>query len=135
MTSNVGADILSHAPEGSLTTETREQVYQNLRSHFAPEFMNRIDDIVLFNRLTTHDITKIVDLQIQELTAQLRDKDMTLNVSDQATSFLSTHGYDATYGARPLQRLVQKQIKNQVGGLVYKALNSFNFLLFSWLVS
>jgi len=113
MTSNIGSLSLS----GDLSVPERfarasEQVMTALRAHFKPEFLNRIDDIVVFRPLGTEQLTKIVDLRLEDLKALLVDRKVTLELSDAAKHTLFTSGYDPAYGARPLKRAIQRMIQD-----------------------
>jgi ATP-dependent Clp protease ATP-binding subunit ClpB len=107
LTSNLGSQALvSDLPEES----KREIVMSVVRDHFKPEFLNRLDDVVLFDSLTTEDLTKIVDIQVQALSQRLAARRLTLDVTDAAREWLALNGFDPLYGARPLRRLVQTSI-------------------------
>src|SRR6266446_2071209 len=81
-----------------------------LRQHFRPEFLNRIDDIIIFDRLTEEELKKIVEIQLKRLVRRLENQKITLELSDAAKAFVASHGYDPVYGARPLKRAIQKYI-------------------------
>jgi ATP-dependent Clp protease ATP-binding subunit ClpB len=107
MTSNVGSQEIA----GEVVDEKiRERVEEILATTFKPEFLNRIDDTVIFHRLSRQDIDRIVDLQIESLTGRLAEKDIEIELSDDARTLLGNLGYDPTYGARPLKRVVQKRL-------------------------
>ncbi len=111
MTSNIGTRLLASA--GGFDAEgRRDVVLQELREHFRPEFLNRIDEIVVFNSLGPAEIRKIVDLQLAEIQAFLADRQIVLEVSEAAKDQLARVGFDADYGARPLRRLLQREIQN-----------------------
>jgi ATP-dependent Clp protease ATP-binding subunit ClpB len=110
MTSNLGSTAFSEAwlsPE-----EQREKVVAEVRAHFRPEFVNRVDEIIVFGPLTKDDIAAIVDIQIHELTRRLAARKVAITLTDRARSYLAERGYDPAYGARPLKRLVQRQIQD-----------------------
>jgi ATP-dependent Clp protease ATP-binding subunit ClpB len=112
LTSNLGSAALA---DPTRTEEQRRQgVMSVVRSHFKPEFLNRLDDIVVFHALTTDDLAAIVDIQLDRLRQRLADRRLELEVTDPARSWLATHGYDPVYGARPLRRLVQSAIGDQL---------------------
>lgn len=92
--------------------ELRQQLHDLLRKTIRPEFLNRIDEIVLFKPLTKDEIRQIVDLQLERVQKMLKDKEITLAVSDGAKDWLAQLGYDVTYGARPLKRVIQKYLVN-----------------------
>jgi len=111
LTSNLG----SHVLVGDLPDELkRDAVMGVVREHFKPEFLNRLDDIVVFDALTTEDLTKIVDIQVASLAQRLEARRLTLDVTDAAREWLALNGYDPIYGARPLRRLVQTSIGDEL---------------------
>nr|BBE38609.1 heat shock protein 104 [Thermochaetoides thermophila] len=125
MTSNLGAEYLSRAnngKDGKIDPTTRELVMNTLRNYFLPEFLNRISSIVIFNRLTRREIRKIVDLRIAEIQKRLTDNDrnVTIKVSDEAKDKLGAQGYSPVYGARPLQRLLEKEVLNRLAILILR---------------
>jgi ATP-dependent Clp protease ATP-binding subunit ClpB len=108
LTSNLGSSVIS---DFTLTEEQRrDEVMAAVRAHFKPEFLNRLDDIVVFHALTAQDLAAIVDLQLGRLRARLADRRLSLEVTEPAVHWLGEHGYDPIYGARPLRRLVQSAI-------------------------
>jgi len=109
MTSNVASQLLS-AHATALTPQQREQIVEALRATFRPEFLNRIDDVVIFNRLSAQDLQRIVDLQVARAQARLADRRLTLQLTPRAKAFLAQAGYDPVYGARPLRRAIQKHL-------------------------
>jgi ATP-dependent Clp protease ATP-binding subunit ClpB len=110
MTSNLGSREIQSA-EGDVK-QVREAVTQILREHFKPEFLNRIDDIVIFNQLSREQITQIIDVQLERLRAMLAERDIKLVLDDSARQLLAREGYDPMYGARPLKRAIQTLIQN-----------------------
>jgi ATP-dependent Clp protease ATP-binding subunit ClpB len=112
LTSNLGSQAL--AEEGLSEDEMRARIDEALRAHFRPEFLNRIDDVIVFHRLSRNDLRRIVDLQLARLARVLESKDLSLSVSDAAAKALAAQGYDPVYGARPLRRLIQTEIQNEV---------------------
>jgi ATP-dependent Clp protease ATP-binding subunit ClpB len=108
LTSNLGSSIISDFTLGE--DERREEVMATVRSHFKPEFLNRLDDIVVFHALTAQDLAAIVDIQLGRLRNRLADRRLRLEVTDAAVHWLGERGYDPIYGARPLRRLVQSAI-------------------------
>ena len=110
MTSNLGAELLVNQPEGPITEGTKEKVVNIVRHHFAPEFMNRIDEVVVFNRLTREHISNIVDIRIREVQKLLKEKNINMELTDAAKTWLAAMGYDPAYGARPLNRVIQKSL-------------------------
>ncbi len=117
MTSNLGAKIIQEAGD-KLTQNVQNQVWDLIRSTFPPEFINRLDQIVMFEPLTRNQIIKIVDLQIQELQNRLVNQNLKLKVSNEAKEYLANTGYDPIYGARPLKRLIQTEILDPASLLI-----------------
>ncbi len=112
MTSNLGSQFLV---DPLLTQESKkEAVMQVVRTAFKPEFLNRLDEVVVFDPLTTEDLARIVELQVQALATRLHDRRITLQVTDAAREWLAVTGYDPAYGARPLRRLVQREIGDRL---------------------
>ena len=112
MTSNLGSQFLV---DPLLTPESRQEAVLGIvRQTFKPEFLNRLDEVVIFDPLSTEDLTQIVDLQVHALANRLHDRRITLDVTDAAKEWLAVTGYDPTYGARPLRRLVQKEIGDRL---------------------
>jgi ATP-dependent Clp protease ATP-binding subunit ClpB len=113
MTSNIGSQLIQEiAKEGGGEDEMRQSVLQTLQAHFLPEFLNRIDEILIFHPLNRGQIRKIVDLQIARLRKQLSTKGIELDVTDAAREAIALEGYDPTYGARPLKRVIQQRVQN-----------------------
>jgi ATP-dependent Clp protease ATP-binding subunit ClpB len=108
MTSNIGSDILL---EENDMEKAREKIMERVRMHFRPEFINRVDDILFFHALSKDDLVKIVDIQIRELAKRLDDVGIKLEISQAASEYLAEKGYDPNYGARPLKRLIVKEIE------------------------
>ncbi|WFE90584.1 ATP-dependent chaperone ClpB [Roseibium porphyridii] len=112
MTSNLGAEYLVNQPEGQDTDAVRDEVMGAVRSHFRPEFLNRLDEIVLFHRLQRSQMADIVTIQLERLRSLLSDRKITLNLDDSALGWLAQKGYDPAYGARPLKRIIQKDVQD-----------------------
>lgn len=115
MTSNLGADLIAEEPadaEGHISSDARNAVFVRVRHHFAPEFINRIDEIVLFNKLTRSNIRSIVDIRLAEVQSRLDEQKIAIQVTDPAKDLLAQKGFDPAYGARPLQRVIQRDILN-----------------------
>jgi ATP-dependent Clp protease ATP-binding subunit ClpB len=112
MTSNLGSEYLVNQPEGQDTDSVREDVMGMVRSHFRPEFLNRVDDIILFHRLQRSQMSAIVDIQMKRLLKLLEDRKITLDMSPDAREWLADKGYDPAYGARPLKRVIQKYVQD-----------------------
>jgi len=118
LTSNLGSEILANEPEGELLPSVREKVLQVVRGAFRPEFLNRLDEILIFQRLTRGQMTVIVDIQLARLRKMLEDRNITLVLDDKATAWLADAGYDPVYGARPLKRVIQRSLQNQLAQLI-----------------
>jgi ATP-dependent Clp protease ATP-binding subunit ClpB len=116
LTSNLGSDILSHQAEGEDTAMVHGQVMAVVRQHFRPEFLNRLDEIVLFRRLQRSDMAVIVDIQLAHLRQLLADRKVVLELDDGAREWLAAEGYDPIYGARPLKRVIQRSLQNPLAG-------------------
>ncbi len=112
LTSNLGSQALSQLPEGTDTGEAKDQVMGAVRDHFRPEFLNRLDEIVIFDRLAREDMTGIVDIQLGLLGARLALRKITLDVDAAAKTWLGDKGYDPVYGARPLKRVIQRYLQD-----------------------
>ncbi|MBV9053758.1 MAG: AAA family ATPase, partial [Hyphomicrobiales bacterium] len=112
MTSNLGAEFLVNQPEGQDSEDVREEVMAAVRSHFRPEFLNRVDEIILFHRLKRSDMAAIVDIQIDYLRRLLSDREINLELDNTARAWLAEKGYDPAYGARPLRRVIQKYVQD-----------------------
>ncbi len=112
MTSNLGAEYLTQLKEGDDSEVVREQVMEVVRGHFRPEFLNRIDEIILFHRLKREEMGAIVDIQLKRLVALLAERKITLELDDDARNWLANKGYDPVYGARPLKRVIQKYVQD-----------------------
>ncbi|MFJ9787388.1 ATP-dependent chaperone ClpB [Amycolatopsis sp. NPDC101161] len=117
MTSNIGAPYLVDGvtADGEIKADAREAVLAELRRHFRPEFLNRIDDIVLFKPLTEPEIERIVDLMLEGLRARLAEQRITLEVTGDARRYLAEQGYDPVYGARPLRRFIAREVETRIG--------------------
>ena len=117
MTSNIGgADIA--ATSGEIDEDLHENVMNQLKAHFRPEFLNRVDEIITFRSLTKENIAGIVDLMVADLNSRLRDKEMTISLSPAAKDAVISQGYDQVYGARPLKRYIQKNIETLVARMI-----------------
>jgi ATP-dependent Clp protease ATP-binding subunit ClpA len=124
MTSNLGAEYLtrSNRTDGKVDAATRELVQGALRNYFLPEFLNRINSVVIFNRLGRREIRKLVDLRIQEIQKRLHDNDrkVEIHMSDAALDYLGSAGYSPAYGARPLARLIEKEVLNRLAVMILR---------------
>ena len=111
MTSNVGSELIMNSENKK---EIEEKINDSMKLFFRPEFLNRLDEIIIFNRLNKEHIRKIVDIQLQKLQERLNEKHISLNLTAKAKDLLGERGYDSAYGARPLKRLVQKSIQDPI---------------------
>ncbi|WP_018631393.1 ATP-dependent chaperone ClpB [Neomegalonema perideroedes] len=120
LTSNLGAQALVELPDGADTDEAREAVMFAVRSHFRPEFLNRLDEIVLFERLDREHMTGIVAIQLGRLNKRLVDRKIRLEFTQEAEDWLADRGYDPAYGARPLKRTIQKAVEDPLAELLLR---------------
>ncbi|WP_119680401.1 ATP-dependent chaperone ClpB [Indioceanicola profundi] len=112
MTSNLGSQYLAELPEGADASAAREQVMEVVRQSFRPEFLNRLDEILLFHRLNRANMTGIVSIQLGRLRKMLADRNIELELDEAALAWLGDKGYDPVYGARPLKRVIQRELQN-----------------------
>ena len=112
MTSNLGGEFLANLGENEDVDSVRGPVMDTVRAHFRPEFLNRLDDIVLFHRLKRRDMGEIVEIQLKRLAKLLEDRKITLDLDESARSWLAEKGYDPVYGARPLKRVIQREVQD-----------------------
>jgi ATP-dependent Clp protease ATP-binding subunit ClpB len=118
LTSNLGSQYIAALPDGHPVSEAEPQVMEVVRGHFRPEFLNRLDEIVLFQRLGQEVMAPIVDIQVSRVQALLKDRKVTLDLTDAARRWLARVGYDPVYGARPLKRTVQKHLQDPLAELI-----------------
>ena len=118
LTSNLGSQYLVDLPDGKSVDTVREQVMGEVRATFRPEFLNRLDEIILFHRLGREQMGAIVDIQIKHLERLLKDREITLSLDDAARQWLADKGYDPIYGARPLKRVIQKQVQDRLATMI-----------------
>ena len=119
MTSNLGSQfLLDGIQNGELTEEARSQVQHLLKTHFRPEFLNRIDEIVFYKPLTREQIGHIVDLMLVNLNHRLEDKQLTIRLSEEAMQYIVDNAYDPVYGARPLKRYIQKYVETLAAKMI-----------------
>jgi len=118
LTSNLGSDVLAHLPDGQSVDTVRPEVMKVVREHFRPEFLNRLDEIILFARLQKADMGKIVEIQIGRLRKLLADRNITLDLDKAGETWLADAGYDPIYGARPLKRVIQRSLQNPMAGML-----------------
>jgi ATP-dependent Clp protease ATP-binding subunit ClpB len=116
MTSNIGSQFLLDGltSEGEITEKAREQVMTQLRQHFRPEFLNRVDDTILFKPLTVHEVKGIIDKLLLQLEKRLSDRHISLTLTEEAKNYIAASGFDPVYGARPLKRFIQKYIETKI---------------------
>ncbi|MFC5739155.1 ATP-dependent chaperone ClpB [Sinirhodobacter huangdaonensis] len=118
LTSNLGSQALSLLPEGSDSSEAKDEVMGAVRAHFRPEFLNRLDEIVIFDRLTRANMDGIVTIQLKRLEKRLAARKITLDLNDDARKWLADEGYDPVYGARPLKRVIQRSLQDPLAELL-----------------
>jgi ATP-dependent Clp protease ATP-binding subunit ClpB len=117
MTSNIGSlHLLEGLSEGDeISDPVRDRVMGELREHFRPEFLNRVDEIVLFKPLTLEEIERITELQIDDVRRRLADRRLDLELTEAARGLIAREGYDPVYGARPLRRFIQREVETRIG--------------------
>lgn len=120
MTSNIGSQYLLESIEenGTISDNVREMVENDLKNHFRPEFINRLDEIIMFRPLSKDNIAGIVDILMKDLNGRVADKELTIQLSDEAKQFIIDNGFDPVYGARPLKRYLQKNVETEVAKLI-----------------
>ena len=120
MTSNIGSQYLLDGIDesGSIKPEAEAMVMQDLRAHFRPEFLNRLDETILFKPLTKDNISHIVDLMVADVNRRLEDRELKVELTDNAKIFVTDHGYDPAYGARPLRRYLQKNVETLAARII-----------------
>lgn len=118
LTSNLGAEHLATSEEGEISGLARDKVMETVRSAFRPEFLNRLDEILIFNRLSRAHMTGIVEIQLRGLEKRLHERSITLSLSDDAKEWLANTGYDPVYGARPLKRVIQQHLQNPLAEML-----------------
>jgi ATP-dependent Clp protease ATP-binding subunit ClpB len=118
LTSNLGSQALSQLGEGSDISRAKQDVMDAVRAHFRPEFLNRLDDMIVFDRLSRGDMDGIVDIQLARLRKRLGARDITLELDDSAVSWLADEGYDPVYGARPLKRVIQRALQDRLAEMI-----------------
>jgi len=114
LTSNLGSEYIAALGENDPVELVRDKVMEEVRKAFRPEFLNRLDEILLFNRLKKENMAAIVDIQVADLQKRLTDKKITLSLTEGARNWLAQKGYDPIYGARPLRRVIQKELQNKL---------------------
>ena len=122
MTSNIGSSELieNMNQEGSIPEEVKDRVTGELKNYFRPEFLNRVDDIIVFSALTLEQVKKIIDLAFKAIANRLADRDMTLTMTDAAKELIAKESYDPQYGARPIKRYLQKHVENELASMIIR---------------
>ena len=120
MTSNIGAELINFSEEqkGKIEIFTQEKIKDEVKKKFKPEFLNRVDDLIIFNRLTKNEIQKIIEIQIENLSKILKQKKIIIELDKQSKQWISDEGFSITYGARPLKRLIQTEIRDKIAHLI-----------------
>jgi ATP-dependent Clp protease ATP-binding subunit ClpB len=120
LTSNLGSQHLAALEDGQDVREAEPQVMEIVRSHFRPEFLNRLDEIILFHRLGAADMAPIVEIQVKRVQALLKDRKITVELSEKAKAWLGRVGYDPVYGARPLKRAIQRHLQDPLADMLLR---------------
>ena len=118
LTSNLGSQALSQLPDGADPAGAKREVMEAVRAHFRPEFLNRLDETVIFDRLGRGDMAGIVEIQLQELAGRLAGRKIQIELSDAAKAWLADEGYDPVFGARPLKRVMQRSLQNELAEMI-----------------
>jgi ATP-dependent Clp protease ATP-binding subunit ClpB len=118
LTSNLGSQFISNNKDKEITKEVKDQVMEIVKNHFKPEFLNRLDDIIVFDRLNNEQVEKITSLQINQLRKVLLEQKIELDVSDSAIQWIAKSGFDPIYGARPIKRAIQKEVSNTIANFI-----------------
>jgi ATP-dependent Clp protease ATP-binding subunit ClpB len=120
MTSNIGSTYLLDGidDQGNISDTANQAVMNDLRAHFRPEFLNRLDEIIMFKPLTKDNVYDIIDLLVADVNKRLADREISLTLTEAAKNYVVEHGYDPTYGARPLKRYLQKHVETQAARLM-----------------
>ena len=118
LTSNLGAQALSQLPDGADAAAAKRDVMDAVRAHFRPEFLNRLDETIIFDRLARADMDGIVDIQLRRLSTRLAGRDITLDLDAGARKWLADEGYDPVFGARPLKRVIQRALQDQLAEMI-----------------
>ena len=122
MTSNIGSSELidNMTEDGTIPEEVKEKVTGELKNYFRPEFLNRVDDIIVFSALTPDQVKKIIDLSLESLSKRLADREMSLVITDPAKKFIANEAYDPQYGARPVKRYLQKHVETEIASMIIR---------------
>ena len=118
LTSNLGAQALSRLPDGADADEAKSEVMEAVRGHFRPEFLNRLDETIIFDRLARGDMAGIVEIQLRRLEKRLAGRNITLELDAEARQWLADEGYDPVFGARPLKRVIQRALQDQLAEMI-----------------
>jgi ATP-dependent Clp protease ATP-binding subunit ClpB len=118
LTSNLGSQALSQLPEGADAAQAKRDVMDAVRAHFRPEFLNRLDETIVFDRLAREDMDGIVDIQVARLARRLAGRKIRLELDESARKWLADEGYDPVFGARPLKRVIQRALQNQLAEMI-----------------
>jgi ATP-dependent Clp protease ATP-binding subunit ClpB len=118
LTSNLGSQALSQLPDGADGAQAKRDVMDAVRAHFRPEFLNRLDETIVFDRLGREDMAGIVDIQVGRLARRLAGRKITLQLDDGAKAWLAEEGYDPVFGARPLKRVIQRSLQNPLAEMI-----------------
>jgi ATP-dependent Clp protease ATP-binding subunit ClpB len=118
LTSNLGSQYLASLSENDPVEKVEPQVMEVVRAHFRPEFLNRLDEIILFHRLSRKNMTGIVEIQLKRLQELLADRKLELDLDTKAKEWLAETGYDPVYGARPLKRVIQRELQNPLATMI-----------------
>jgi ATP-dependent Clp protease ATP-binding subunit ClpB len=118
LTSNLGAQALSQLPEGSNSSDAKRDVMDAVRVHFRPEFLNRLDEILVFDRLARKEMSSIVDIQLNKLAKRLNSRNIKIDLDSSSKAWLANEGYDPVFGARPLKRVIQNAIQNPIAEML-----------------
>ena len=118
LTSNLGAQALSQLPDGADASTAKRDVMDAVRAHFRPEFLNRLDETIIFDRLAREDMAGIVEIQMRRLTTRLAGRNISLDLDDAALKWLADEGYDPVFGARPLKRVIQRALQDQLAEMI-----------------
>ena len=122
MTSNIGSSELieNMTEDGTIPEEVKEKVTGELKNYFRPEFLNRVDDIIVFSALTSDQVKKIIDLSLESLSKRLADREMSLVITETAKKFIANEAYDPQYGARPVKRYLQKHVETEIASMIIR---------------
>jgi ATP-dependent Clp protease ATP-binding subunit ClpB len=118
LTSNLGSQALSQLPEGSDAAKAKQDVMDAVRAHFRPEFLNRLDDMIVFDRLSREDMSGIVQIQLKRLEKRLAQRKIALELDEGALAWLAEEGYDPVFGARPLKRVIQRSLQDPLAEMM-----------------